>query len=122
MHARCGACPHLQRRLTSPRTQVPCQYCHRWASYVWPFAHAKLSCSSSCSSFNKAMEVCLQGVAGMHASAETFTVQARGDPYSPLHGGNQWPSQLPAFEAALRRHVASCLRLGQALMRGARGV
>lgn len=45
--------------------------------------------------------------------------QARGAPPSPLHGPNQWPRLLPEFDAALRRHVRSCLGLGQALMRGA---
>ncbi|KAK9822807.1 hypothetical protein WJX81_000986 [Elliptochloris bilobata] len=44
--------------------------------------------------------------------------EARGDPPSPLHGPNQWPRQLPEFDASLRRHVRSCLHLGQALMRG----
>ena len=44
--------------------------------------------------------------------------QARGDPPSPVHGRNQWPRQLPDFDAALRKHIASCLTLGQALMRG----
>lgn len=44
--------------------------------------------------------------------------QARGDPPSPVHGPNQWPRQLPDFDAALRKHIASCLTLGQALMRG----
>ena len=45
--------------------------------------------------------------------------QARGDTPSPLHGPNQWPRQLPEFDAALRKHIRSCLGLGQALMRGA---
>ncbi|KAI8477180.1 MAG: hypothetical protein J3K34DRAFT_515859 [Monoraphidium minutum] len=45
-------------------------------------------------------------------------IKSRGLPPSPLHGANPWPSQLPAFEAALRSYVGSCLTLGSALLRG----
>jgi hypothetical protein len=37
---------------------------------------------------------------------------------SPLHGLNQWPSQLPSFETVLRAYVSSCLTLGANLLRG----
>ncbi|KIY99545.1 hypothetical protein MNEG_8416 [Monoraphidium neglectum] len=45
-------------------------------------------------------------------------VQARGLPPSPIHGPNLWPSQSPAFEAALRSYINGCLTLGSALLRG----
>ena len=38
---------------------------------------------------------------------------------SPLHGPNQWPSQLPAFDTSLRRYIDSMLGVGAAVMRGA---
>jgi hypothetical protein len=37
---------------------------------------------------------------------------------SPVHGVNQWPTQLPSFDAVLRNYIASCLQLGASLMRG----
>ena len=38
---------------------------------------------------------------------------------SPVHGTNQWPSQRPSFDLALRQYLAQCLIVGQAIMRGA---
>jgi hypothetical protein len=43
-------------------------------------------------------------------------------PSSRIHGPNQWPSQLPEFEATARAYVQRMLRLGHALMRGGRAV
>ena len=37
---------------------------------------------------------------------------------SPIHGRNQWPVQLPAFDDALRGYIQSMLGLGAALMEG----
>ena len=37
---------------------------------------------------------------------------------SPVHGQNQWPHQIPAFEAVLRQYISGCLSIGQAVMRG----
>lgn len=42
----------------------------------------------------------------------------QASPSSPIHGPNQWPTQLPAFDTALREHIDSMLHLGQHLMRG----
>ena len=37
---------------------------------------------------------------------------------SPIHGHNQWPVQLPAFDNALRSYIQSMLSLGAMLMEG----
>ena len=37
---------------------------------------------------------------------------------SPIHGQNQWPVQLPAFDDALRGYIQSMLGLGAVLMEG----
>lgn len=37
---------------------------------------------------------------------------------SPIHGHNQWPVQLPAFDDALRGYIQSMLGLGAVLMEG----
>ena len=37
---------------------------------------------------------------------------------SPIHGHNQWPVQLPAFDDALRSYIQSMLGLGAMLMEG----
>ncbi len=39
-------------------------------------------------------------------------------PASPIHGPNQWPTQRPTFDTALREYIDSMLHLGQHLMRG----
>lgn len=39
-------------------------------------------------------------------------------PASPIHGPNQWPTQLPSFDTALRDYISNMLHLGQHLMRG----
>jgi hypothetical protein len=45
-------------------------------------------------------------------------IQEDLQPSSRIHGPNQWPSQLPAFEATTRAYVQRMLGLGHALMRG----
>ena len=45
-------------------------------------------------------------------------VQAQGRPTSPIHAPNQWPHQLPLFDALLRAYLEDCLRLGAVVMRG----
>jgi hypothetical protein len=45
-------------------------------------------------------------------------IQADLQPSSRIHGPNQWPSQLPEFEATTREYVQRMLPLGHALMRG----
>lgn len=44
--------------------------------------------------------------------------QARGLPASPIHGPNQWPSQLAGFTPLLQRYYASCQTLGSRIMTG----
>jgi hypothetical protein len=44
--------------------------------------------------------------------------QAAGARHSPIHGPNQWPSQVPQFDAALRQYIHEMTGLGAALMRG----
>lgn len=39
-------------------------------------------------------------------------------PLSPIHGPNQWPTQLPTFDTALREYINNMLQLGEHLMRG----
>lgn len=39
-------------------------------------------------------------------------------PFSPIHGPNLWPSQLPSFERALREYIEHMKRLGADLMTG----
>ncbi len=42
----------------------------------------------------------------------------QASPASPIHGPNQWPTQRPTFDTALREYIDSMLHLGQHLMRG----
>lgn len=51
-----------------------------------------------------------------------LTIQEDLQPSSRIHGPNQWPSQLPEFEATTRAYVQRMLGLGHALMRGGRAV
>eukprot|EP00877_Chromochloris_zofingiensis_P001590 jgi/Chrzof1/11431/Cz05g36140.t1 len=44
--------------------------------------------------------------------------QASGLPASPIHGTNQWPYHLPAFDASLRRYLDSMRHLGAHVLRG----
>ncbi|CAD7700651.1 unnamed protein product [Ostreobium quekettii] len=45
-------------------------------------------------------------------------VEAQGRPASPIHGRNQWPHQLPSFEAILRTYIESMLTLSAKIARG----
>jgi isopenicillin N synthase-like dioxygenase len=38
--------------------------------------------------------------------------------HSPIHGPNQWPTQLPEFDRSLRLYIDHMLDLGAAVMRG----
>lgn len=37
---------------------------------------------------------------------------------SPVHGLNQWPHQLPAFDSVLRQYIDEMMGVGAAIMRG----
>ena len=59
-----------------------------------------------------------------HCSGHAITddimpaLQPAGKRKSPIHGPNQWPSQLPAFEDALRRYLDTMLQLGSTILQG----
>ncbi|KAL3151731.1 hypothetical protein ABBQ38_012710 [Trebouxia sp. C0009 RCD-2024] len=54
-----------------------------------------------------------------HEAIDLYREQSpKACPSSPIHGPNQWPTQLPTFDTALREYIGSMLHLGEHLMRG----
>lgn len=54
-----------------------------------------------------------------HEAIDLYREQSpKVSPSSPIHGPNQWPTQMPRFDTALREYIDSMLHLGQHLMRG----
>ncbi|KAK9819032.1 hypothetical protein WJX74_007795 [Apatococcus lobatus] len=54
----------------------------------------------------------------LYKEADPDTPAPAGKQKSPIHGPNQWPSQLPAFESGLRRYLDTMLQLGSTILRG----
>ncbi|DBA89756.1 TPA: hypothetical protein ACH3X2_004633 [Trebouxia sp. C0005] len=54
-----------------------------------------------------------------HEAIDLYREQSpQVSPASPIHGPNQWPTQRPTFDTALREYIDNMLHLGQHLMRG----
>ncbi|KAK9863028.1 hypothetical protein WJX84_009657 [Apatococcus fuscideae] len=54
----------------------------------------------------------------LYKEVDPSTPAPAGKRQSPIHGSNQWPSQLPAFDRALRGYLDTMLYLGSTIMRG----
>ena len=63
-------------------------------------------------------QYCYHGTWSMNSEHCFAQMQPAGKRKSPIHGPNQWPRQLPAFDGALRQYLDTMLQLGSTILRG----